>query len=177
MNRHFVRKVSYLQKTGGTYWKPIQSGTPRDRERVQQMTGLDDSHFFNEQICLTQPLSPHEAAAFDNVRIALSDIKLPKQIVHYPLIIEGAGGLLVPLNEKEMMVDLFCHLNLPIILVARSTLGTINHTLLSLECARKRNLEVLGVVLVGPNHPENERAIAQFGKVSILEKISLPHGE
>lgn len=163
--------IHLLHKTKGTYWKPIQSGKPRDRETVQKMTGLDDSHFLKEIYDLTQPISPHQAAHHDKQKISLDRIALPQDILHPPLIIEGAGGILVPLNDSQLMIDLFCHLNLPIVVAARSTLGTINHTLMTLDCLRRRRLQILGVMVVGPVMPENEQAIAKYGNTEILGRI------
>jgi dethiobiotin synthetase len=160
--------IHCLLSTHGTYWKPIQSGQPSDREQVLQATGLDDSHFIKEKYNLTQPLSPHEAAAYDKQIISFQRFRHMPKILHPPLIIEGSGGVLVPLNKRYLMVDLFCHFGLPVIIVARSTLGTINHTLMTLECLRSRGLHVLGVVLVGPALPGNEKAISFYGKVNIL---------
>jgi dethiobiotin synthetase len=88
-----------------------------------------------------------------------------------PLIVEGAGGLLVPLNEKYLMIDLISHLGLPVILVCRSTLGTINHTLLSIEALRTRGISIAGVVLVGPKVGHNRQAIIDFGKINILGEL------
>lgn len=166
--------IHCLRQTKGTYWKPIQAGFPRDREYVEQMTGLDSTHFVKEVYDLTLPLSPHEAAFHDKVDISLDKIQLGQEVSHFPLIVEGAGGLLVPLNAKELMADLFLRLELPLLLVARSTLGTLNHTLMTIECARRRNLPLLGVVVVGPHMPENEKAIVLYGRVPVLGRILLP---
>ena len=168
-----VCAIHCLTLTQGTYWKPIQSGRPRDRERVQEKTGLDETHFIKERYDFTKPLSPHEAAAYDQQEIVLQELLLPKRIMHPPLIVEGAGGVFVPLNKREFMMDLFCQLSLPILLVARSTLGTINHTLLTIDCVRRRGLSLLGVVVVGPFMPANEEAISFYGKVPIVGRIDL----
>ena len=101
--------IHCLLSTNGTYWKPIQSGQPSDREQVQRATGLDDSHFIKEKYNLTRPLSPHEAAAHDKQAISLEQFQQMPNILHPPLIIEGSGGVLVPLNKQHPMVDLFCH--------------------------------------------------------------------
>lgn len=159
-----------LKITQGTYWKPIQSGLPCDRSKVQEETALDNSHFIEEVYNFTQPLSPHEAASYDNKKIILNRLKMPTKILCPPLIIEGAGGVLVPLNKKTLMIDLFSHFNLPAVVIARSTLGTINHTLMTLECLRRRKIPILGVVMVGPFLPENEKAISYYGKTHILAR-------
>jgi dethiobiotin synthetase len=154
------------------YWKPIQSGLEpiTDTDYVRQVTELDSTHFIPERYCLTQPLSPHAAAAIDGVQISLSDFELPR-ISQPNLIIEGAGGVMVPLNDRHFMIDLIQHLNLPVCLVARSTLGTINHTLLSIAQLQRYDIPILGVVINGEPNPGNRDAIAQYGKVPILAEL------
>ena len=157
---------------GAAYWKPVQSGLEpmTDTERVRSLTQLDDSHFFPERFRLTQPLSPHAAAEIDGVAIALSDFQPPSTPKPH-LIIEGAGGLMVPLNQQDYMIDLMAYLEVPVCLVARSTLGTINHTLLSLEQLRRAKIPILGVILNGPKNEGNRRAIAHYGNVPILGEL------
>ncbi len=159
---------------GAAYWKPVQSGLEpmTDTEFVRRATGLDDSHFIPEQVCLTQPLSPHAAAAIDGVHIRLDDIQMPTTDKPY-LIIEGAGGLMVPLNQKHFILDLIRALDIPVCLVSRSTLGTINHTLLSLAQLRRANIPILGVILNGAKNPSNREAIAHYGQVPILAELEL----
>lgn len=154
------------------YWKPVQSGLEpiTDTDYVRQVTGLDDSHFLPERYRLTEPLSPHASAAIDNVHISLDDFKLPTFSKPY-LIVEGAGGLMVPLNNRDLIIDLIRHLNLPVCLVARSSLGTINHTLLSLAQLRAAQIPILGVILNGVKNPSNRAAIADFGQVPILAEL------
>ncbi|MEM8605050.1 MAG: dethiobiotin synthase [Cyanobacteria bacterium P01_H01_bin.121] len=168
--------VSALLTLGlqGAYWKPIQSGLDPigDTDYVRKVTGLPDDHFFPERFKLTQPLSPHAAAAIDGVSISLDDFELPATAKPY-LIVEGAGGILVPINNQYYILDLIQHLKLPVVLVARSTLGTINHTLLSLKCLRQARIPVVGVILNGPKNPGNAAAIETYGKVSILAEIEL----
>ncbi|QYO63411.1 dethiobiotin synthase [Leptolyngbya sp. 7M] len=157
---------------GAAYWKPVQSGLEpiTDTEYVRQTTGLDDSHFIPERFRLTQPLSPHASAAIDGVEIALSDFQLPTTTKPH-LIVEGAGGLMVPLNQQDFIIDLIQHLDLPVCLVARSTLGTINHTLLSIAQLRHAGVPILGVILNGPKNPSNRDAIAHYGQVPILGEL------
>ncbi|NCC22677.1 MAG: dethiobiotin synthase [Alphaproteobacteria bacterium] len=155
----------------GVYWKPVQSGLegPLDRRTVQTLTGFDDSRFYPSRLELSQPLSPHEAAWRDGVRINLDDFELPA--ARRPMIVEGAGGVLVPLNEKEFMIDLIARLGLPAVLVCRSTLGTINHTLLSLEALRARDIPVAGLIVSGPKTPHNRAALEEYGRVPIIAEI------
>lgn len=154
-----------------TYWKPIQSGLEpmTDTDYVRQVTGLDDSHFLAEQFRLTAPLSPHASAAIDKIEIHLSDFHLP--VTDRPLIVEGAGGLMVPLNDRDYIIDLIKQFNLPVCLVARSCLGTINHTLLSIAQLRRYAIPILGVILNGEKNPSNYAAIAHYGQVPILGEL------
>jgi dethiobiotin synthetase len=157
---------------GYAYWKPIQSGLApiTDTDFVRSATGLDDSYFIPERYRLTQPLSPHAAAKIDGVEIALSDFQLP--LTDKPgLIVEGAGGLMVPLNDQDLMIDLMRSLNIPVCLVARSTLGTINHTLLSIAALQHAKIPILGVIINGQKNQINREAIAHYGKVPILAQL------
>jgi dethiobiotin synthetase len=167
--------VSALLTLGlnASYWKPIQSGLDpiSDTDYVRKVTGLDDSHFLPERFTLTQPLSPHAAAEIDGVQIHLSDFQLPSQLPYKPLIIEGAGGLMVPLNEEDFVIDLIRQFQLPVCLVTRSTLGTINHTLLSLAQLRRMEIPILGVIVNGPKNEGNRAAIAHYGNVPILAEL------
>jgi dethiobiotin synthetase len=157
----------------GVYWKPVQSGTEvgSDRAWVQQVSGLGTEHFRPEAYTLRQPLSPHAAAALEGVRLELERFVLPVVAAGTHLIVEGAGGVLVPLNEEDTMLDLMAHLGLPVLIVARSTLGTINHTLLSLAALRRRGLEILGVVLNGPSNAGNREAIEHFGRTRVVAQL------
>lgn len=154
---------------GGCYWKPIQSGMPSDRERVQQLTGLPDAHFYPSQYTLKASLSPDQAAELEGITIDLTQCQLPKTA--YPLIVEGAGGVFVPINQNECMLDLMQQLALPVIVVSRGTLGTVNHTLLTLEALRKRQLDIEGIVFSGELNPANQTAIETWGKVKTLFHI------
>jgi dethiobiotin synthetase len=157
------------------YWKPIQSGIEEitDTDWLRKATGLPDSHFMPEAYRLTQPLSPHAAAEIDGVRIHLDDLHLPEANHFHHLIVEGAGGVLAPINDRQFMKDLINHLNIPVLLVARSKLGTINHTLLSLQCLRQSGLDVLGVVMNGPTNQINRCAIEFYGSVTVCAEIDI----
>ncbi|MDX2216791.1 MAG: dethiobiotin synthase [Oculatellaceae cyanobacterium bins.114] len=158
----------------GIYWKPVQSGLEpmTDTEYVRSVTQLNEAHFLRERFRLTQPLSPHRAAELDGVEIRLADFQFPNVSPTAPLIIEGAGGLMVPLNKTDFMIDLIQHLSLPVCLVARSQLGTINHTLLSLRQLQRANISVLGVIINGELNPSNREAIAHYGQVPILGELA-----
>jgi len=155
-----------------TYWKPIQAGLEEetDTEFVRRVTEFPDSQIEAEQYRLKTPMSPHGAAEIDGVTIELGDFILPDHSTNH-LVVEGAGGLLVPINERDMIIDLISFLQLPVVLVARSTLGTLNHTFLSLEALRRRNIPVLGVVMNGPRHQSNYEAIQHYGKIDVLAEI------
>ncbi len=155
------------------YWKPVQSGLEEmtDTEVVQSMSGLPAKHFFPDTYRLKTPLSPHASAALEGVTIELDRFILPDADGFPNLIVEGAGGIMVPLNDRQYMLDLMKQLNLPVLLVTRSSLGTINHALLSLDMLRKSGLTVLGVVINGPLNPGNRDAIEHFGKVRVCAEI------
>lgn len=164
-----------LLHLGGAYWKPIQSGLepPTDTQAVQRITAFDDERFFPSRYELNEPLSPHAAAKIDGVCIDLNDFSLPESSL--PLIVEGAGGVMVPLNEQNFMIDLMARMKLPVIITARSTLGTINHTLMSISLLRLSGVSIAGVILNGPLNEGNRQAIAEYGNVKILGEI--PHLE
>lgn len=153
-----------------TYWKPIQSGLDdeTDTEFVQRVSEVDDSRIIAERWRLTAPMSPHASADIDGVSIDLTDFSVPKFTTRH-MIVEGAGGLLVPINWRYTMLDLIHHLGLPVLLVAKSRLGTLNHTLLSLKALRDRNINVFGVILSGPYHDSNRETLRHFGGLSIYE--------
>lgn len=152
------------------YWKPIQTGTREgsDRRTVLRLAKIPSRRTVPETYRFAPPVSPHLAAQRAGVRIELRKIHMPALGTQENLIVEGAGGVLVPINETQLMVDLMRHVKLPVLLVARTTLGTINHTLLSLTVLRAASLEVGGVILVGKRNPDNLRAIEHYGKVPIV---------
>ncbi len=163
------------------YWKPVQSGVDglaglsTDSECVARWTGLPAGRLRPEAYRLALPASPHLSAAREGVSIRLPRLTLPA--TRRPLVVEGAGGILVPLNGRKLMVDLMAQLRLPVILVARASLGTINHTLLSLEALRARRLPVAGVVVNGPANgadlAANVAAIQHYGQARILAVLPL----
>jgi dethiobiotin synthase len=171
IGKTFVSAV-LLKATGGSYWKPVQSGTleQTDTEWVKEMTRLPADHFFDETYKLSQPLSPHASAKIDGTRIDMDAFRTPRA-EFAPLIVEGAGGVMVPLNEDAFVLDLIEQLNLPVLVVARSTLGTINHTTLTLNALRARGLSILGVVLNGEPNQGNKLAIEQYGHAKVIASI------
>jgi dethiobiotin synthetase len=160
----------------GIYWKPIQAGTAEgtDRERVAALTGLSEEHFRRERYVLREPLSPHRAAELDGVEIDAERLNPPSDIpIGSWLIIEGAGGVLVPINRGLLQADLFAHWRAPVVLCARTSLGTINHTLLSLEALKRRAIDLLGIVFVGEPMPDTERTIVEIGGVNSLGRLPI----
>lgn len=155
----------------GHYWKPIQSGLEgeTDTAKVLRLTRLAVQRMHPSAYVFRAPLSPHLAAAREGVTIDLATIRLPA--ADRPLVVEGAGGVLVPLNDRQLMVDLMVQLNLPVIVTARTTLGTINHTLLTLSALRQHGLPIAGVVLVGEPSPDNRQAIEHYGQAPVIGEI------
>ena len=160
---------------GAHYWKPVQSGPDdeggTDALRVARLSGLPAAHILPEAWRLTQPLSPHRAAELDGVAIDPARLALPP--VAGPLVVEGAGGVLVPLTRSLLYADLFARWQAPVVLVARTTLGTINHCLLSLEALRARGVPVLGVAFVGQANEDNEATICAMGQARRLGRLPL----
>jgi dethiobiotin synthetase len=153
--------------TGFSYFKPIQTGT-RNGSDSFEVQKLSDTRIYPDSYSYKEPLSPHLAAKLENDIIDIEKIVLPPS---RNLIVEGAGGVLVPINDTYLMVDLIEKLGSPVILVARTTLGTINHTLLSLEVLRSRNIPVLGVIMNGEQNPQNNDSIELYGRTSVLAEF------
>lgn len=154
------------------YWKPLQTGLADetgDSATVAQLAGLTPERMHPPGYALQAPLSPWAAAPLEAVRIDTATLALPQTPA--PLVVEGAGGLMVPVDDDCMMIDLIARYGLPVVLVARSGLGTINHTLLSLQALAARGIPVLGVVMSGPPSASNRNAIERFGKVRVLAEI------
>ena len=160
-----------VQGLGAHYWKPVQSGLEGggDSARVRQLLDLPAGRRLPEAYRLTAPVSPHWAAERDGVRIDPERLSLPATAG--PLVVETAGGLLVPLRRDWLQIDQLRRWGLPVLLVARSGLGTLNHTLLSLEALRHRAIPVLGLVLNGPPHADNPRTLEELGGVPVLAEL------
>jgi len=155
---------------GARYWKPVQSGLDEetDSEAVARLTS-GTIEILPEAYRLVTPCSPHEAARIDGTTITADGLALPPG--DGPLIVEGAGGLLVPLSDSDLTIDLFARWGLPVILVARTGLGTINHSLLSLEALAARGMVCAGVIFSGEANPASEAAIVSFGKCRHLGRL------
>lgn len=152
---------------GYDYWKPIQSGMPRDSETIKSLSSKTIIH--PEAYLLKTPASPHASAKLDNVKIELEKIQLPNS--SNGIIIEGAGGCLVPLNDQDFVIDLAGKFNAEIILVADLYLGSINHTLLTAHLLNERKYTVKGIVFNGRSNPESERIILHHSKYRCILTI------
>jgi len=154
------------------YWKPIQSGDLNytDNMKVRELVSNSISKFHPERFKLTEPLSPHASAKIDKIKISLTDFKIPSTNNH--LIVEGAGGLMVPINhEGDLIIDLIKHLNLSVILVSQNYLGSINHTLLSIQELKSNKIPIEGLIFNGKPTPESEYIIEKISGVKTLFRI------
>ena len=153
------------------YWKPVQAGLEgeSDSQCVARLSGLGPDAILPEAYRLNTACSPHQAAAIDGVKIDPARLTLPDG--EGPLVIEGAGGVLVPLSDQLLYADLFARWGLPVILAARTELGTINHSLLSIEALRARGVEIAGIAFIGKGNAESERVICAIGKVPRLGRL------
>ncbi|WP_028641165.1 dethiobiotin synthase [Novosphingobium acidiphilum] len=154
------------------YWKPVQSGLDdgADADAVAALSGVPRAQIVPEAYRLTHPLSPHRAAELDGLVIDPARLALPAP---RPLVVEGAGGVLVPVTRSTTYADVFAWWNLPVIVVARTALGTINHSLLTFEALRARGVTIHGVAFVGDANPDNEATIADMGRVRRLGRLPL----
>lgn len=160
--------TEYLQ---ADYWKPVQSGDLEwtDSMKVQSLISNNKSFFHPERHRLNAPLSPHASAALDGVQIKLSDFIIPQTSNH--LIVEGAGGLMVPLNDQDLMLDLIQQIQIPVILVSRNYLGSINHTILSIEALKHRKIPIAGIVINGEPNPATESFIENYSQLPVLFRV------
>jgi dethiobiotin synthase len=168
--------LRYAREAPLRYWKPVQTGIERDDDtaEVMRLTRCGDTGVLNCGVRLPRPVSPHLAAQLSGHRIEIEP--LAREIVApspSAWIVEGAGGALVPLNESQTLIDLMVRLSLPVVVATRTSLGTINHTLLTLEALRRRSLAVAGVVMVGEPDAANRDAIEHYGRVPVLGEM--PH--
>ncbi|WP_080237747.1 dethiobiotin synthase [Spirosoma rigui] len=166
-----VASAVLVEALEADYWKPIQSGAldDSDTETVRGLISNTTSHFHTEAYRLTEPLSPHAAAELDGVRIELANIRLPDTQNH--LVVELAGGLMVPLNDRDLNIDWVAQSGLPIVLISRNYLGSINHTLLSIEACRSRNIPMVGIIFNGPTVPATEEFILNYSRLPCLGRI------
>jgi dethiobiotin synthetase len=161
------------EKLKADYWKPIQSGDldNSDTLKVKSLVSNDVTVFHTESYRLTQPFSPHKSAAIDKVTIDMQNIIIPE--TENQLVIEGAGGLMVPLNDNFLMIDLIKQLNAKVILVSKNYLGSINHTLLSIQALKNYNIEVMGIVFNGPKDIYSKTYILNYSGLTELGQIPI----
>ena len=155
---------------GARYWKPVQAGLEEGSDAASVVTlGVPAEHVLPEAYRLTTPCSPHLAAEIDGVTIDPDRLALPA--VDGPLVVEGAGGVMVPVTRDLIFADLFARWGKPVVLVARTGLGTINHSLLSIEALRRRDVPILGIAFVGDAVEDSEATIAALGNVRRLGRL------
>jgi dethiobiotin synthetase len=167
---HRYRELRVLK-----YWKPIQTGieVDDDTRTVGELGHCRDEELHREGIRLPRPLAPYLSAKLSGTHVTIADLmsRLKGEADSVRWVVEGAGGVLVPINESESMIDLIATVEVPTLIVARSSLGTINHTLLTVEALRRRRLDIAGVVMVGQENAANREAIERFGSVTVVDEM------
>lgn len=151
------------------YWKPIQAGFPRDTDTVKDLVSNTITKFHPETHLLKIPASPHASARFEHLTIQLDDFVLPE--TKNEIVIEGAGGVLVPINDDDFVIDVAKELGCPVILVANLYLGSINHTLLTVDYLKRNNFTVKGIIFNGESNLESERIIEKHSGYKVLLRL------
>tara|TARA_Y100000589_G_scaffold199300_1_gene188147 strand:- start:1955 stop:2614 length:660 start_codon:yes stop_codon:yes gene_type:complete len=153
------------------YWKPIQSGTENetDSEYVRRVSRVNNKQILKEAYIFSSPVSPHWAAEIDQKEVRKSALNLPK--INQNLVVETAGGLMVPLTRDFLQIDQMKTWDLPVIIVCRSSLGTLNHTLLSIEALRKRKIKIMGLIVNGKKHLDNPKTLHNFSGLPIIAEF------
>jgi len=166
-----VVSAMLVRALNASYFKPVQAGLdePTDTDAVRDLSAMPNDRFFPECYRLKEPASPHLSAAMEGIEIDIHRLQLPES--EHSLIVEGAGGVMVPLTNSVLFIEVFAKWQLPTILCARTSLGTINHTLLSLAALRDWNVPIHGVIFVGDAHEENESIIPRFADVKHLGRV------
>lgn len=166
-----------INKLNANYWKPIQCGKDEknltDSQKIKKLLNLENHKIYPESYVLNNPLSPNIASKKENVIIDLEKLKKHKIEQNKFTIVEGAGGLLVPINEKYLVIDMIKYFQLPLILVAKTELGTINHTLMSLEVLANRKQQIKGIIFVGKNNLETIQTIKYFSKIILSYEVKV----
>jgi dethiobiotin synthetase len=169
-----IASAVIAEAIGADYWKPVQAGLEeRDTHTVRELISNGVKRVHGEAILLSRPISPHAAAAVDGIDIDYKTFEWPQ--TDKTLLVETAGGILSPISANGTMADFITHYNMPAILVSQNYLGSINHTLMSIEVLRSRDIKLLGIVMCGPENPSSEAFIEQYGKVPVIAHI--PHFE
>jgi dethiobiotin synthetase len=163
-----ITSAIIVESLKADYWKPVQSGDldNSDTDRVRALVANKRSVFHPEAYRLTQPFSPHKSAALDNITIDLSKIHIPH--TNNRLVIEGAGGLMVPLNDKDLMIDLIKQFDADVVLVSQNYLGSINHTLMSAQILRSQGIKLSRIVFCGDKNESSESIISKHIDVTTL---------
>ncbi|WP_411272796.1 dethiobiotin synthase [Daejeonella sp.] len=163
-----IASAVLVENLQADYWKPVQSGDLdyTDTDKVKELVSNTRSVFHPEAYRLTQPFSPHKSAELDGVQIDLKKIILPE--TENLLIIEGAGGLLVPLNDRDLMIDLIKKFDAEVVLVSQNYLGSINHTLMSAEILKSRNINLSVIIFCGDENANSEKIIAKHSNTKII---------
>lgn len=151
------------------YWKPVQAGMPTDTETVEELVSNGITKFHPETHLFKLPVSPHAAAKFEHLTVVLDDFVLPE--TENDIVIEGAGGVLVPLNDEDFVIDIAKELNVPVILVVNNYLGSINHSLLTINYLESNNIPVRGVIFNGETNEESERIIEKHSGYKVLLRL------
>ena len=161
----------FVKGLNSFYWKPIQSGieSQTDSQTVEKLAQVSKEKIIKEAYVFSKPLSPHWAAEIDQKAINFDKLSLPK--VQGSLIIETAGGLMVPITRNFLQIDQIKEWNLPVILVCKSSLGTLNHTLLSIEALKRRHIEILGLVINGEKHLDNPKTLVDFSGIPLIAEF------
>ena len=172
-----VISTALIHKLDALYWKPIQCGKNSegltDSQKVKQILNLSDNKIIKEAYLLKEPLSPNIASEKEKIKININSIFIKKKYLSKNIVIEGAGGLLVPINKKYFIVDLISKIGFPVILVSSTSLGTINHTLMSLEIIKKKKLKFSGIIFVGKKNVYTIETILFFGKKIFKKNIEI----
>ncbi len=168
-----ITSAIIVEKLKADYWKPIQSGdlNQSDSLSIENLISNHQTKIHKESYRLNHPLSPHLSAKMDGVAIEFSNIKLPETL--HNLIVEGAGGLMVPLNTKELILDLIKYLNIEVILVSQNYLGSINHTLLTINTLKQHQIPIKGIIFNGEENLESQSYILNYSGINLLGNIPL----
>lgn len=164
--------AKYAKTLGLKYFKPVQTGSDSDRVKIMNLTGLNESYFLKNYYTFELPASPHLASEMENVVIDTDELSRHLfSIKGEKILIEGAGGVYAPLSRYFFSIDLAAQSKLPVVLVASTELGTINHTLLSIQAMKRQDVPVLGVYFIGPENPlrsDNIRTIIEAAEIGLL---------
>lgn len=168
-----IASAIITQALKADYWKPIQAGEldTSDTMKVQSLVSNEKSKFHTERYRLNEPMSPHASAKKDNITIDINQIDTPKTNNH--LIIEGAGGLLVPLNNKDTILNLIKKTKCEVILISKHYLGSINHSLMSIEILKNNNIPIKGILFNGEENKETEDIIVKMTGINVLGRIEI----